>query len=95
MRILPLAIECDRLLSRFVTGTESSDSRPTSEPSLKPIGRQAEDWQDRFNAWASYLGVFAEDSISLDRRLVNHPDIRGMIIKLLEVLRSSLETGTQ
>jgi len=47
----------------------------------------------RFNAWSSFLGVFANKNASLDNRLRRHPALQDMIMRLLDMLRRNLFLG--
>ena len=50
-----------------------------------------EEHRRRFDAWVSYLGVFATtDDAGLDYRVRRHPALQDMIIRLLEMLRDNL-----
>ncbi|KAK6360155.1 hypothetical protein TWF730_006308 [Orbilia blumenaviensis] len=48
------------------------------------------EYEQRFLAWSAYMGVFADKSISLDRRLRDRSDISDLVIRLLDVLSDSL-----
>ncbi|KEZ43237.1 hypothetical protein SAPIO_CDS4926 [Scedosporium apiospermum] len=43
-----------------------------------------------FQQWASYLGVFAEESISLDSRLRTSDSLRTLVLQLLEITKRNL-----
>lgn len=45
-----------------------------------------EDQVARFSTWATALGVFAPDRLSMDHRLRNAPDVRNVVIGLLQSL---------
>ncbi|KAF3289921.1 hypothetical protein TWF970_003664 [Orbilia oligospora] len=49
--------------------------------------------QQRFERWASYLGVFAAPQASLDSRLKSTPDIRDLVIQLLLTLKRNIQYG--
>lgn len=49
--------------------------------------------QARFNMWASNIGVFATLSASLDQRLREYPEIKVMILRMLEVMHSNILRG--
>jgi hypothetical protein len=49
--------------------------------------------QARFNLWAAYTGVFADDDMSLDSRLLLHPDVKRMALNLLEMVERNLRNG--
>ncbi|CZR58460.1 uncharacterized protein PAC_08352 [Phialocephala subalpina] len=46
--------------------------------------------QRRFSSWAKFMGVFAPEDICLDTRLKYKPDIRGLVMLLLNVLNRNL-----
>ncbi|KHN96556.1 Protein kinase-like domain protein [Metarhizium album ARSEF 1941] len=50
---------------------------------------------DRFLTWASFLGVFANDAVSLDRRLKHNPDIKELVLSMLRVLYKNLTWGIE
>ncbi|KAH8744344.1 hypothetical protein F5882DRAFT_313190, partial [Hyaloscypha sp. PMI_1271] len=50
-------------------------------------------YQRRFISWASYLGVFAPVRASLDTRLREAPEVKELVILLLNVLRRNLSRG--
>jgi hypothetical protein len=52
-----------------------------------------EELRGRFNLWARYVGVFAAQRASLDARLDPHPDIKDMVIELLDMVRRNLQWG--
>ncbi|KAF3314545.1 hypothetical protein TWF173_004628 [Orbilia oligospora] len=59
-------------------------------PSPPRVARLIREYQERFNAWTSFLGVFAGEDACLDHRLRNHSALQDMIIRLLDVLRRNL-----
>ncbi|CAM1501765.1 Fc.00g037490.m01.CDS01 [Cosmosporella sp. VM-42] len=88
--IFSLAGECDKLVTSYISKIESFDPIGVHDECTRPALRLMKDYQARFNAWSSYMGVFADERISLDRRLINTPDIRNSVVKLLEVLNRNL-----
>ncbi|KAK6348116.1 hypothetical protein TWF718_005931 [Orbilia javanica] len=77
--IYSIACECKKLFA---------DHTPDDPPST--IDTLLEDYEQRFLAWSAYLGVFAEKSICLDRRLRDRSDIRDIVIRLLDILVEAL-----
>ena len=80
--IIELATECETLFFDQV-------SRLKEEGELhgaKVLG----EYQQRFAAWASFLGVFAGPKVCLDRRLRRHPDLQDLALRLLEILERNL-----
>jgi hypothetical protein len=61
--------------------------------SLRLCSKQVTECQRRFLTWASYLGVFANDSVCLDRRLQNEPEIKELVLSMLWVLNRNLQRG--
>lgn len=54
---------------------------------------RAELQQQRFDVWASYLGVFANPNASLDKRLECSDEIQNLVVQLLSLMRRNLEFG--
>jgi hypothetical protein len=81
--IFDLANICEDLFSRY------------ADPNLalpEPKAR-ADLQQQRFEVWASYLGVFARYDVSLDRRLEYSEEIRDLVMQLLSLMRRNLDFG--
>jgi len=55
--------------------------------------KRVSDSQHRFLTWASFLGVFANVSASLDARLRRAPEIKELVLAMLRVLKRNLERG--
>ena len=79
--IYNLAGECEELFSQTL-----SQLRATVADAINLF----EEYQHRFIAWTAYLGVFAKESVCLDRRLRRHPEIHDLIIRLLDLLELNL-----
>jgi hypothetical protein len=47
----------------------------------------------RFNQWTSYLGVFAQENMSLDTRLQYSQSISQLVIQFLKIVSRNLEYG--
>lgn len=80
--IFLLAEECENLFQAALTPPASRDDLSLFEHH-----------QDRFESWATYFGVFAEPSLSLDRRLKQRPDLQDLVVRLLDILKSNLLQG--
>ena len=52
--------------------------------------RIVQEYQQRFDRWAGYLGVFAAQQASLDSRLKSDPDIRDLVVQLVEILERNV-----
>lgn len=79
--IFHLARTCEKLFMKYV-----DSNLPISEPQAR-----AELQQQRFVVWASYLGVFAPPSASLDKRLEYSGEIQNLVVQLLSLMQSNLE----
>jgi hypothetical protein len=55
------------------------------------IRQRAELQRQQFYVWASYLGVFADDHASLDKRLEYSDEIKSLTVQLLSVIRRNLK----
>jgi hypothetical protein len=55
--------------------------------------KQVSKCRHRFLTWASFLGVFAKESASLDRRLQSKPEIKELFLSMLRVLKRNLALG--
>ncbi|KAK6495590.1 hypothetical protein TWF481_002638 [Arthrobotrys musiformis] len=73
------AQHCKELFAKY------APKRPPSD-----TDRIFQDYEQRFLAWSAYMGVFADKSICLDRRLRDRPDVSDIVIMLLDVLIKSL-----
>lgn len=49
-----------------------------------------EELQSKFLSWVSYLGVFADSQVCLDRRLERHPQYRDLVLWVLDTLNMNL-----
>ncbi len=56
-------------------------------------GDRADLQLQRFDVWASHVGIFASYSASLDKRLEYSDGTRGLIMHLLALMRFNLEFG--
>lgn len=81
--ILSLAQACSQLLDRCLHDDTNNENSSAAPKILK--------WKRRFCAWLSYLDVFAERRINLDRRLRKKPRIQDIVLRLLLILQQSLD----
>lgn len=51
------------------------------------------DQYQRFDLWAGFIGVFAEYNASLDSRLRFYPEVRDLVLQMLNLLASNLGHG--
>ncbi|UKZ53336.1 hypothetical protein TrVGV298_007128 [Trichoderma virens] len=80
--IFELASECEKLFSEKI-------SRLKDEADLngtKVVG----EYQQRFSAWAAFLGVFAVPEMCLDRRLQRHAEVQDLVLRLLDIMKRNL-----
>jgi len=80
MDIYSQALECKDLFFKYL-----------KVPSL--YSTQVFGCQRRFLTWASFLGVFASKSASLDRRLEFNPEFKELVMSMLQVLKRNLQRG--
>ncbi|KAF3313581.1 hypothetical protein TWF173_005874 [Orbilia oligospora] len=78
--IYNIARKCEKLFNGHT---------PNDPPSA--IDELLQDYKQRFLAWTAYMGVFANTSISLDRRLKDQPDICDLIIRLFDIIEEALD----
>jgi hypothetical protein len=83
--IYDLAETCETLFDQLLTvlSTAGEDHYQT-----------AQQLRSSFERWAGFLGVFAAERVSLDRRLKSRPQIRDRFIRLLKVVERNAEHGT-
>lgn len=55
--------------------------------------RLSRDISQQFALWSGYLGVFADQNISLDARLERAPDVKELVLQLLGILQSDTDYG--
>lgn len=90
------------LASRMDIGTEIYDlSLVCDEYFLRITKNQAapsyvvtEVLHQRFQQWASNMGVFAREQLSLDARLAYSESLRSIVLQLLQIVKISLGRGT-
>jgi hypothetical protein len=80
--ILELASECESLFSEQISRLKNE----TDLNGAKVIG----EYQQRFAAWAAFLGVFAVPEMCLDRRLRRHVEIQDLVLRLLDIMKRNL-----
>ncbi|KAL7961305.1 hypothetical protein V8C34DRAFT_274365 [Trichoderma compactum] len=84
--IYSAALDCDLLFDKCLIQIAERGTIGLLNESAAAFGRLARDHQARFQAWASYLGVFAEEDVCLDRRLSKSKDVQIMVINLLRII---------
>ncbi|KAI1125118.1 hypothetical protein F5Y10DRAFT_268459 [Nemania abortiva] len=77
------AQECKSLFADYLESLESP----------RTYYKQVYVSEQRFLAWASFLGAFADESTSLDRRLQYKPEAKELVLSMLQVLRKNLKHG--
>lgn len=80
--IFELATECETLfldhLSRLKNESDFNGAKVVGE------------YQQRFSAWAAFLGVFAVPDMCLDRRLRSHAEVQDLVLRLLDIMKRNL-----
>ncbi|KAE8151433.1 hypothetical protein BDV25DRAFT_138853 [Aspergillus avenaceus] len=82
-RIFDLVDECIRLYAERVLQLNNNEN----SNGVKILS----DLNQRFVAWASFWGVFAESNICLDRRLRPHVEVQDQVLRLLGLIHTSLQ----
>jgi hypothetical protein len=59
-------------------------------PKKTPLYLLMENQLGRFNMWSSIIGVFARSTLSMDYRLRDAPEVRGLIVRLVDSLSENL-----
>lgn len=80
--IFELAGECEKLYAEQISRLNDVDD-PNGTTFLSELNQ-------RFAAWAAFLGVFAESKICLDHRLRHHIEIQDQVLLLLEIMQRNL-----
>ncbi|KAK5987383.1 Kinesin light chain 1 [Cladobotryum mycophilum] len=80
--IFELACECEKLFSEQML-------RAKNEADINGA-KVMEEYQQRFAAWAAFLGVFAVPEMCLDRRLRRHIEIQDLVLRLLDIMKRNL-----
>ncbi|KAM0264971.1 hypothetical protein ACHAQJ_000487 [Trichoderma viride] len=80
--IFELASECESLFSEKISKLKSR----TDLNGAKVVG----EYEQRFAAWAAFLGVFAVPEMCLDRRLRRHVEIQDLVLRLLDIIKRNL-----
>ncbi|KAK6507646.1 hypothetical protein TWF481_006072 [Arthrobotrys musiformis] len=83
------ARDCRGLFERALKASSSSSSTQQYciSTAAVPLVRE---YQNRFDAWTTFSGVFARDNASLDHKLRNHPGLYDMILRLLNIIRRNI-----
>ncbi|EEH38529.2 hypothetical protein PAAG_08256 [Paracoccidioides lutzii Pb01] len=80
--IFDLTAECEKLFASQISALNDRNEANGA----KCLG----ELNHRFAAWAGFLGVFAESSVCLDRRLRHHAEIQDQVLRLLDIMRRNL-----
>lgn len=75
--------ECDNLFHQCLSQSRLLRHGPASA--------LVEDQYGRFNIWISGIGVFAPAHASMDYRLRETPDVKDLVVRLLETLLGHIE----
>ncbi|KAI0096440.1 hypothetical protein GGR51DRAFT_543262 [Nemania sp. FL0031] len=76
--IYDVARECAIMFEKYLQGPKD------------PVWEAVSVSRRRFRSWAAYLGVFSHESASLDMRLRLEPEVRDLVMLLLDVLWNDL-----
>lgn len=85
--ILELALQCRNLCTDQIEKLEE-DTKNIEATILSELNQ-------RFAAWAAFLGVFAEPRFCLDRRLSHHIEVQEQILRLMDIIKRNLDFGTE
>ncbi|UKZ68424.1 uncharacterized protein TrAtP1_009460 [Trichoderma atroviride] len=80
--IFELATECETLFSEHILRLKNE----SDFNGAKVVG----EYQQRFSAWAAFLGVFAMPDMCLDRRLRSHVEVQDLALRLLDIMKRNL-----
>jgi hypothetical protein len=81
--IFLLADECDQSFQKALAAALPN----------RPVYRSLLACHQRFELWAGFVGAFADEQASLDRRLKFSPDLQRAVVQLLLLVRKSLQRG--
>lgn len=84
--IFKLAVECERLYAKQISRLKE-DNRANDVTILSELNQ-------RFATWATFLGVFAESKVCLDRKLRHHVKIQEQVLRLLDIMGRNLAFST-
>lgn len=84
-----MAEDCDEMFHDCLARSVVSKEHPLPLDVLYMMG----EYQQRFNGWCTFLGVFANEITNLDYRLRNHEALQDMVIRMLDMLRQNLFLG--
>ncbi|KAK6448420.1 hypothetical protein FP744_10004670 [Trichoderma asperellum] len=84
------ALDCDQLFDKCLKRIAEPRTSTLLGEFGVAISRLTRDHQARFQAWSSYLGVFAEQDVCLDRRLSRSKDVQVMVMDLLRIIAVNL-----
>ncbi|KAL6796745.1 hypothetical protein J3E68DRAFT_401724 [Trichoderma sp. SZMC 28012] len=93
--IYSAALDCDLLFDKCLTQIVEPGTISLLGEAAVTQGQLAINLHARFQAWSSYLGVFAEQNACLDRRLSCSKEIQDMVINHLETLFLNLQRFVQ
>lgn len=84
--IFELASECEKLFFEQISRLKNE----VDPNGTKVVG----EYQQRFSAWAAFLGVFAVPEMCLDRKLQRHVEIQDLVLRLLDIMKRNLTYRT-
>lgn len=55
--------------------------------------RLVTEYQQRYDSWIGFLGVFAQENLNLDHRLRNSPEVKSLVTQQLHIVKKNLNAG--
>ncbi|KAK2616462.1 hypothetical protein QQS21_000504 [Conoideocrella luteorostrata] len=74
------------------TFSQLLDSLGAKTPLTK---RLVTDYQQRYDSWVGFLGVFAQGNLNLDHRLRNSPEVKSLVMQQLHIAKRNLIAAVQ
>lgn len=82
-RIYLSAQHCEELFQRVLDALAKDDAQ-------RKHYRLLRDFHQRYGLWVRSIGVFADQNVSLDRRLESFPTLRNLVLQLLKLVEKNL-----
>lgn len=89
--IYSAALDCDLLFDKCLTQIIEPGTISLLGEAAVAQDQLVRDLHARFQAWSSYLGVFAEQNACLDGRLSSSKEIQDIVINHLDTLFLNLQ----
>ncbi|KAH7149102.1 hypothetical protein B0J13DRAFT_583867 [Dactylonectria estremocensis] len=81
--IFTLASDCEKLFEEQISKLRGENSDADGVALLSELNH-------RFSTWTTFLGVFAEEQLCLDRRLRHHVEIQDQVLRVLDLMQGNL-----